>query len=85
MEKGYILQICLTIVGIMVGQIVTGKIWPKVGEKFTSVVSLIYYNQNGFKRVYDHKKDPEKNEINFALVDGRTKTILEDILIKKIL
>ena len=58
---------------------------PKVGEKFTSVVSLIYYNQNGFKRVYDHKKDPEKNEINFALVDGRTKTILEDILIKKIL
>ena len=51
---------------------------PKVGEKFTSVVSLIYYNQNGFKRVYDHKKDPEKNEINFALVDGRTKTILEE-------
>ena len=51
---------------------------PKIGETFTSVASLVYYNQNGFKRVYNHKKDPKKNEINFALVDSKTKTIFEE-------
>ena len=28
---------------------------PKIGETFTSVASLIYYNENGFNMVYDHK------------------------------
>ena len=51
---------------------------PKIGETFTSVVSIIYYNQQGFKRVYDYKKDPKKNEINFALVDSETRTIKDE-------
>ena len=51
---------------------------PKIGETFTSIATLIYYNQQGFKRVYNHKKDPKKNEINFALVDSKTKTIFAE-------
>ena len=39
---------------------------PKVGDYFTFIASAIYYNKDGFKRVYDYKYTPKKNEINFA-------------------
>ena len=39
---------------------------PKVGEFLTFIASAIYYNKDGFKRVYDYKYTPKKNEINFA-------------------
>ena len=39
---------------------------PKVGDFLTFIASAIYYNKDGFKRVYDYKYTPKKNEINFA-------------------
>jgi len=51
---------------------------PKVDERFILVGSYIYYDKNGFKRVYDHKYNPKKNEINFALADSETKTIFSE-------
>ena len=35
---------------------------PKIGETFTAIASLIYYDEKGFKRVYDYKKDPKKTK-----------------------
>ena len=51
---------------------------PKVNEIFILVGSFIYYDKNRFKRVYDHKYTPKKNEINFALADSETKTIFSE-------
>ena len=51
---------------------------PKVDQTFILVGSYIYYDKNGFKRVYDHKYTPKKNEINFALADSKTKTIFSE-------
>jgi hypothetical protein len=48
---------------------------PKLNEKATFIASSIYYNQSGFKRVYNHKYDPKKNEINFAYADCHFDTI----------
>ena len=39
---------------------------PKVGDYFSLIASAIYYDKKGFKRVYDSKYTPKKNEINFA-------------------
>ena len=39
---------------------------PNVGDCFTFIASAIYYNKNGFRRVYDGNYHPKKNEINFA-------------------
>ena len=44
---------------------------PKVDERFILVGSYIYYDKNGYKRVYDHKYTPKQNEINFALADSK--------------
>ena len=51
---------------------------PKVDDSFIFVGSFIYYNKNGYKRVYDHKYQPKKNEINYALVNAKTETIFEE-------
>ena len=51
---------------------------PKVNERFILVGSYIYYDKKGYKRVYDHKYTPKKNEINFALADSKTKTIFSE-------
>ena len=48
---------------------------PKIEERFVLVGSYIYYDKKGFKRVYDYKYTPAKNEINFALADSNTRTI----------
>ena len=48
---------------------------PKIGERFVLIGSYIYYDKKGFKRVYDYKYTPAKNEINFALADSNTRTI----------
>ena len=52
------------------------NIIPKVEEAFRFVGSFVYYNENGYKRVYNYKYTPKKNEINFAYVDSFTHTIL---------
>ena len=54
------------------------NIIPKVNDSFIFVGSFIYYNKNGYKRVYDHKYQPKKNEINYALVNAKTETIFEE-------
>ena len=51
---------------------------PKLGERFILIGSYIYYDKNGFKRVYDHKYTPKKNEINFAYADSNTATIYSE-------
>ena len=33
---------------------------PQVGEYFSFIASAIYYNKNGFKRVYDYQYTPKK-------------------------
>ena len=48
---------------------------PKIGERFVLIGTYIYYNKNGLRRVYDHKYNPAKNEINFALANSETETI----------
>jgi hypothetical protein len=40
---------------------------PPPGSFMTFLACAIYYDKNGLKRVYDHKRNPQKNEINFAL------------------
>ena len=52
---------------------------PKVDDRFILIGSYIYYDKNGYHRVYDHKYTPKKNEINFALADSETKTIFSEI------
>ena len=51
---------------------------PKVDDTFIFVGSLIYYDNKGYKRVYDHKRQPKMNEINFALANAKTATIFEE-------
>ena len=53
---------------------------PKVGEYFSFIASAIYYDKKGFKRVYDNKYNPKKNEINFAYADMKSlETILDEV------
>ena len=52
---------------------------PAIGEIFSLICSSIYYNKNGFKRVYDWTYTPKKNEINFAYAGSVFETIKEEI------
>ena len=51
------------------------ELWE--GDVFTAIVSMVYYNKNGFLKVKDHKTriKPGKNEINFAYAGCLTETI----------
>ena len=53
---------------------------PHVGELFTAICSLVYYDKNGFLQVKDHKTRliPGKNEVNFAYAASTTETLLKD-------
>ena len=48
---------------------------PKIKDNFTLIASSIYYDRKGFKRVYDYKYTPKKNEINFAYAGANFETI----------
>ena len=53
---------------------------PKVGDYFSFIASAIYYDKKSFKRVYDNKYNPKKNEINFAYAEMETlETILDEV------
>ena len=52
---------------------------PGIGEIFSLICSSIYYNKNGFRRVYDHTYTPKKNEINFAYAGSVFETIKDKI------
>ena len=43
------------------------------------IASSIYYNNDGFRRVYDYKYTPKNNEINFAYADYKLDTIKDTI------
>ena len=51
---------------------------PNIDDKFTLIASCTYYNKNGFKRVYDEKYSPKKNEINFAYAGSVFETIYDE-------
>ena len=48
---------------------------PKVEDNFTLIACSIYYNQEGYRKVKDHKYDPKKNEINFAYAGAHFETL----------
>ena len=50
---------------------------PKIGDNFTAISSLVYYNRDGFLKVKDYKTriQPGKNEINFAYAGCNLETI----------
>ena len=50
---------------------------PGIGDTFTSIANMVYYNKNGFLKVKDHKErlQPGKNEINFAYVSSNLESI----------
>ena len=52
---------------------------PGIGETFSLICSSIYYNKNGFRRVYDYTYTPKKNEINFAYAGSVFETIKDQI------
>ena len=45
---------------------------PNIGDTFTAITSMVYYNKNGFLKVKDSqtRPQPRKNEINFAYAAG---------------
>ena len=51
---------------------------PNIGESFTLIANVTYYNKNGFRKVKDHLYTPKKNEINFAYADSEFDTIEEE-------
>ena len=56
---------------------INGNKIPSLEDTFTLIACLIHYNKKGFKRVYDNKYSPKKNEINFAYIDAELNTIKE--------
>ena len=51
---------------------------PKINDKFTLIASCVYYDKTHFKRVYDYKYNPKKNEINFAYAGAEFETLFEE-------
>ena len=52
---------------------------PAIGDIFTAIASLVYYDKYGFLKVNDYKTriKPGKNEINLAYVGADSKTIVD--------
>ena len=50
---------------------------PSVGDYFTAICSVVYYDKNGFLQVYDYKTRlrPKKNQVNFAYAASTSETI----------
>ena len=51
---------------------------PKKDETFTLIACSTYYDNNGWKHVYNEKRTPDTNQINFAYADAEFDTILEE-------
>ena len=51
---------------------------PNIGETFTLIANVTYYNKNGFRKVKDCWYNPKKNEINFAYANSEFDTIEEE-------
>ena len=50
---------------------------PRIGDTFTAIVSLVYYDAKGFLKVKDHttRLQPDKYQINFAYAGSDLETI----------
>jgi len=48
---------------------------PEINETFTLIACSTYYNQYGFKQVYNRYYTPKKNEINFAYAGSQCETL----------
>ena len=48
---------------------------PKINDTFTVIVNSVYYDRNGFQQVYDGKRTPGKNQINFAYAGARSERL----------
>ena len=55
---------------------INGNKIPSQDAEFTMIVCSIYYDKTRFRKVYDHKYTPKKNEINFAYVGFDFGTLL---------
>ena len=52
---------------------------PKVGEFFTFIATAVYYDKNGYRRVYNGQSDPWRNGVNFAYAGMQNlETIMEE-------
>ena len=49
-----------------------------VNDTFYLIANLIYYSKNLYNHVYDYKKDPEINGINFAYAGAETETLYDE-------
>lgn len=49
---------------------------PKINDIFRCIACFVYYDRNGFKRVFDGNYTPTKNRINFAYVKADYSTII---------
>ena len=50
---------------------------PKVGENFTLIACLTYFDKSGYRKVIDSQYTPKKNEINFAYAGAKTETLVK--------
>jgi len=52
---------------------------PAIGDIFTAIASVVYYDKNGFLKVKDYKTriKPGKNQINFAYAGAGSETIVD--------
>ena len=51
---------------------------PNLGQSFTLIANLTYYDHKGLRKVIDHTYTPKKNEINFAYANSHFETIKGD-------
>jgi len=58
---------------------INGNKIPKIDDTFTFIACSIYYDKAGFRRVFDYRYTPKKNEINFALAKEDFSTIKENL------
>ena len=50
---------------------------PEVGDSFTSIANMVYYDKKGYMQAKDYQSrlQPGKNEVNFAYVSSNLETI----------
>ena len=48
---------------------------PKINDTFTVILNYVYYDRNGFQQVYDSKRTPAKNQINFAYAGAQSERL----------
>ena len=53
------------------------NIIPQKDKEFRLIVCSTYYDKKGWKQVFDEKRTPKKNQINFAYAGAKTETLIE--------